>query len=210
MPTPTVESNSGSHCLEQGVVVAFKEWALVCDSMLKGETSLVFRKGGIAEGRAGFRFKHQRFFLFPTYFHEQAGSLRLAAPVTVGEAPPEVTIQGLAQVEFTSWVDDLGKLAPLSGLHILRDRVLEQRFQYSEPKGLYLAFVRVFRWERPWRFPSQRSFGGCRSWLELPGVPPDAELVPVLSEEEQTKRRDQVRALFPVESEGEDGVGVMG
>ena len=182
-------------------MVAFKEWALVCDSMLKGETSLIFRKGGIAEGRAGFRFKYRDFFLFPTFFHEQAESLRLPPPIAAGEPSAEVAIQGFVQVEFTSWVDDLETLAPLNGLHILKDKVLDQRFQYSEPKGLYLAFVRVFRLDAPWRFPYQRSFGGCRSWLELPDAPPNAEFAPVLSEEEQTRRRDQVRAIFPVEPE---------
>jgi hypothetical protein len=209
MSTSTIAPASTSARFNRESVIAFKEWALVCDSMLRGETSLIFRKGGIAEGRAGFRFEHREFFLFPTFFHEQAESLRLPRPIAMGEVPAEVAIHGFAQVEFTSWVDDLGVLAPLEGLHLLTNRVLEQRFEYSEPKGLHLAFVRVFRWETPWRFPYQRSFGGCRSWLELPGMPPNAELFPVLSDEEQARRRDLVRVVFPVGTEGEEeGVGV--
>ena len=62
----------------QSGVPAFKEWAIVCDSIARGETSLIFRKGGIAEGRDGFQFKHQSFFLFPTYFHEQIERTRLS------------------------------------------------------------------------------------------------------------------------------------
>jgi hypothetical protein len=199
MSTSTVKPASSFSRFGRETMIAFKEWALVCDSMLKGETSLIFRKGGIAEGRAAFRFKHRDFFLFPTFFHEQGESLRLAQPIAVGEPPAEVAIKGFAHVEFTSWVDDLGVLTSVRDLHILTDQVLEQRFQYSEPKGLYLAFARVFRWDTPWRFPYQPSFGGCRSWLELPGVPPEANLVPVLSDEEQAWRRNQVRAIFPME-----------
>src|SRR3984957_17825423 len=57
---------------------AFKEWAIVCASIERGETSLILRKGGIAEGSKGFQFKHRRFFLFPTYFHEQIERTRLS------------------------------------------------------------------------------------------------------------------------------------
>ena len=34
----------------------FKEWTLICDALGRGEQSIILRKGGIAEGRAGFRF----------------------------------------------------------------------------------------------------------------------------------------------------------
>ena len=32
---------------------------------------MIIRKGGIAEGKAGFAFRHEEFLLFPTWFHEQ-------------------------------------------------------------------------------------------------------------------------------------------
>src|SRR4051794_14308250 len=91
--------------IEPGTAVGFKEWALVWESMLRGETSVLFRKGGIAEGRQGFRFKHAEFFLFPTFFHEQVQSLRIAESTTLQEQPASVTIQAWAKVEFTVWVD---------------------------------------------------------------------------------------------------------
>src|SRR5512138_2779668 len=50
---------------------AFKEWAIVVDALGRGEQILILRKGGIAEGRGGFRPEHTRFLLFPTAFHEQ-------------------------------------------------------------------------------------------------------------------------------------------
>ena len=55
--------------------IAFKEWSLVCDALGDGRQSIILRKGGIAEGRDGFQFKHREFFLFPTHFHEQAKHL---------------------------------------------------------------------------------------------------------------------------------------
>lgn len=176
--------------------VGFKEWALVCDSMLRGETSLIFRKGGIAEGREGFRFKFERFFLFPTYFHEQIKQLRLGA---VQEAcqnplpPTDPTIKGFAEVEFTSWIDDLSMVEPLESLHVLNRGVLEERFRYNKPEGLHLALVRIYRLAEPWRFPFQRSFGGCRSWVDLPAPPIELELEPVLGDDEHARRRSLVR-----------------
>src|SRR4029077_8093936 len=56
--------------------VGFKEWAVVCEALGRGRQSIILRKGGIAEGRDGFLFKHQEFFLFPTWFHEQPPKVR--------------------------------------------------------------------------------------------------------------------------------------
>ncbi len=46
--------------------IAFKEWAIICDTLGSGAQSIILRKGGIHEGREGFSFKHPDFFLFPT------------------------------------------------------------------------------------------------------------------------------------------------
>ena len=58
--------------------VGFQEWALVCEALGSGEQCILIRKGGIAEGRNGFGFRHTEFFLFPTFYHEQVGKIRLA------------------------------------------------------------------------------------------------------------------------------------
>src|SRR5213082_2938121 len=55
----------------------FKEWSLVCDALGRGRQSVILRKGGIAEGRGGFSFRHREFFLFPTFFHEQIAKVGL-------------------------------------------------------------------------------------------------------------------------------------
>src|SRR6267154_6698045 len=57
-------------------VFAFKDWAALCDAMGQGRRSIILRKGGLAEGRDGFQFRHPEFFLFPTGYHEQFSKLR--------------------------------------------------------------------------------------------------------------------------------------
>lgn len=184
----------GSVSLKAGPAIGFKEWALVCRSMLAGETSVIFRKGGIAEGRHGFRFKHDEFFLFPTFFHEQLQCVRVDETVSLEAQSASVTIRAWVNVEFTAWVEDLTRLEPLRPLHLLTDQVLQQRLDYSEPKGLHLAFVRTYRLPEPWVFPYQRSFGGCRSWVNLPDSPAALPATAVLSDAEQARRRDLVRS----------------
>ena len=47
--------------------VALKEWALVCEMLLAGRMTVLFRKGGINE--KGFWVEADDFLLYPTYFH---------------------------------------------------------------------------------------------------------------------------------------------
>jgi hypothetical protein len=161
--------------------------------MLRGETSLIFRKGGIAEGRKGFRFQHERFFLFPTFFHEQTDRLRVDAPIVEPE-PDLVSFSAYVHVEFTRWIEDLSLLQPLSDLHILKPEVLEQRFAYDDPKGLHLAMIRVFGVIPVWSLAFQKSFGGCRSWVELPEAPAELRFTPVIQDGEHAARVQRVRA----------------
>src|SRR5262245_58889581 len=55
--------------------IAFKEWAAICAALAEGRQSIIIRKGGIHEGREGFRVAHDEFWLFPTYVHEAAAGL---------------------------------------------------------------------------------------------------------------------------------------
>jgi hypothetical protein len=175
--------------------IGFKEWALVCESMLRGETSLIFRKGGIAEGKEGFRFKHSQFFLFPSYFHEQIGQTRLHPARNLESQPETIAIDAFAYVEFTLWISDLQTLEPLSQFHILRPELLQKRFDQEEVKGLHLAFVRIFRVIPSWQLTFQTSFAGCRSWVDLPIPSPDLVCRPVLSDQEHERRQECVESL---------------
>jgi hypothetical protein len=176
-------------------ITGFKEWAIVCDSIARGETSLLIRKGGIAEGKEGFRFKHDRFFLFPTYFHGQILETRLSLDRDVVPQQNPVIISIFAQIEFTTWIFDLKQMEPLESLHVLRKSVVEQRFRYDEKEGLHIAFLRAFKLSTPWECPFQKSYGGCRSWVTLPECPSNLILKPVLSEIEQAHRRQIIASI---------------
>ncbi len=59
--------------------MAFKEWAAICAALGEGLQTLIIRKGGIDEGREGFRVSQGEFWLFPTYQHEAAMGLEQEA-----------------------------------------------------------------------------------------------------------------------------------
>lgn len=149
--------------------IGFKEWAVVCEALGRGEQHVIMRKGGIAEGRAGFRFQHAEFFLFPTFFHEQLERTTLPAAATLPASEPDsVRIEFLARVAWTRLVNDLEVAHALAPFHILRPEIVEERFRYDEPAGVNVALVRIYRLPEPWVLPMERSYGGCRSWVTLP------------------------------------------
>ncbi len=166
-------------------VVGFKEWSLVCAALGRGAQSLILRKGGIHEGRGGFWWQHERFFLFPTHFHEQTVQFPWTPPHPVSLTPDEQvghTIEYLAEVVSKHQITDWDVVSRLASLHFWTEATLRERFDYSEQAGISLAFLRIHRLATPWTFPDEKKFGGCRSWLDLP-VPPDPlTLTPVLDD----------------------------
>jgi hypothetical protein len=190
---------------------AFKEWAVVCASIGRGETSVIFRKGGIAEGSHGFQFKHSRFFLFPTYFHEQIERTRLSRERDVSPANGGVTISLFVEIEFATLLRDLNEIQALDQLHVLQSTVLEERFYYDQQEGLHVAFLRAFRISPVWELPFHPSYGGCRSWITLPDPPSGLRKEPVLTGEEQEHRRalclavigSHVKQLNPLQRRGD-------
>src|SRR5688572_23519585 len=102
--------------------VGFKEWALVCEALGRGEQSILLRKGGIAEGRAGFGFRHPEFFLFPTFFHEQLVKVRQpAAGLPVAPAEGEIEIKYFAKLEAQREITEWPEAAAMEPLHILAE-----------------------------------------------------------------------------------------
>jgi hypothetical protein len=172
---------------------------MVCDALGAGAQSIILRKGGIHEGRAGFFWKHDSFFLFPTRFHEQAaqfpwpGGTTSAAPEG-DEAPHTLTLFATVAFKYqlTTW-QEAERLRPF---HFWTAETIRERFDYTDNAGISLAFLRVWRISPAWTFPDQSRYGGCRSWLDLPDVPRDLSLSPVLGETRHAERLAAVRAAL--------------
>lgn len=157
--------------------VGFKEWQVVCDALASGRQSVLLRKGGIHEGREGFSYAHETFFLFPTRFHALSELVREGTMTPLPEWQPGDLIrithhaEALRAVTLTDW-EEVEELEPL---HIYSRQTVRDRFDW-EGKGMasgsiHLALVRIRKLAEPWEFPYERKFGGCRSWLDLPEPP---------------------------------------
>src|SRR6187401_2687501 len=121
--------------------IGSKEWSLICDALGRGEQSIILRKGGISEGRAGFSFRHREFFLFPTFFHEQVAKVRIASH-NPPEAGDSITIRWYAKAERALRIGSLPIAEGLAPLHILTPEVVLERFGYKA-QGVHVAFLRV-------------------------------------------------------------------
>ena len=176
--------------------IGFKEWSVVCEALGRGRQSVLVRKGGIAEGRDGFSFKHSEFFLFPTWFHEQPAKVR-ASDLAIPEEPAGIIeVRHWVKVEFARVITSWPVAELLQPLHILRSEVVRERFDYEEVPGIHVAFVRAYRVTPRWTFPNEKRFGGCRSWVDLPAPPPAIHLEAALTDAKHESRREQFLALL--------------
>jgi hypothetical protein len=152
---------------------ALKEWAVLCDAMASGDIIAMVRKGGIREQRAGFAVRHDRFVLYPTYFHERDGELaprfreRLAR--SHGAQPPSgiVRIALVGDVAAVWHVTDLEKLRAVEMDHGLAWAAVESRFNYRGVPGVQVVALRVSRLPSTVELPEIRRYSGCVSWVEL-------------------------------------------
>jgi hypothetical protein len=178
--------------------VGFKEWALVCEALGRGEQTILLRKGGIAEGREGFGFRHSEFFLLPTFFHEQVVKVRTLGAEVPAASNGEIHIRYFAKLEAQKEIKSWSMAAGLEPFHILQESVVRERFDYKGA-GLHVALVRVFRLALGWTLADKPAYGGCRSWVELPECPAGMRFEPVLTDREYKAIAEKFRAITVLE-----------
>jgi hypothetical protein len=117
---------------------------------------VILRKGGIAEGKDGFAFRHREFFLFPTFFHEQVGRIRGDSTEIPEPNESQVVLRFFAKVEHALMIESWTAAAALAPFHILQESVVRERFEDERAGGIHVAFVRVFRIEPEWILPNEK------------------------------------------------------
>jgi CDP-diacylglycerol--glycerol-3-phosphate 3-phosphatidyltransferase len=192
---------------EPATFPAFKEWEGIVGALGRGAQIVILRKGGIAEGRAGFAPKHPRFWLFPTRFHQQweqtkPGLRRLAAPSAEGSK--EIVLEYFAEVTDAVYLESWSQVARLDGDHFWSDEILRERFDYHDrpgmTPGLHLLIVRVWRVNLPHRLASSPAYDGCKSWIEVPADWSQDIASLVVPAEEFATRRSRILAAIAVPS----------
>lgn len=142
-----------------------REWSSVVDSAANGETNLLIRKGGIAEGKDGFQIRRSFFGLLPTLFHQ----VKNANPDADAPAPP-TTVSILAQLVEAWSVPSATPLDSLAPFHGYSAEQLATRQTYKPERPLNLMVIRAFRLRQPVNIALGQIRTVCRSWAEIPLV----------------------------------------
>ena len=151
--------------------VALKEWAVVAEALHQGKQTFLLRKGGIAEGKHGFELKHDHFWFFPTWEHQQQDWIRPEfQPLLQSLEPTDpdtITLRHGAHVdEVRAAPADINRLLD-SNEHIWAEPYLRMRYDYRPDLPLYLVVIRTFSLREPVTIPNDRRYKGCRSWVDL-------------------------------------------
>ena len=181
--------------------MAFKEWAVVVDALGRGDQIIILRKGGISEGRGGFNIEHERFFLFPTLFHQQRESVLPSAQLRYdvlapGLSPEAVRLEFFAELVDWKFLESPATMSRLAGQHIWREEVTQERFEWGQSKSIYALAVRVFRLPRAVTVPMRADYGGCKSWVELDIAIPTDDAQPVLIDREFEEKLQRFHAAL--------------
>lgn len=180
---------------------AFKEWEAIVEVLGQGAQIILLRKGGIAEGRAGFQARHPKFWLFPTRFHQQWEKTkpdlrRLVTPAA--EASKDFTIHYFAEVTDALYLSSWEQVARIDDTHFWGEEILRERFGYHDrpgmEQGLHLLIIRVSKINLPHRLAPAPEFEGCKSWIDLPLDWSRDIATPVVRAEEFATRRSRILA----------------
>ena len=150
---------------------ALKEWALVCDMLLDGRMTVLFRKGGINE--KGFWVEADEFLLFPTYFHQNREKVRPEFrdefDRALASAPPEgvLRVPALCRVVEAIPVARNEGVYELEDLHPYTREQIDLRLEFRPKKPLVLLAVETIRLRAPVDTQVLERYAGCSSWVPL-------------------------------------------
>ena len=162
-------------------MAALKEWAIVCKALEEGRQVLLLRKGGITEYRQGFKIKHNKFLLFPTFEHQSKEYIQpdyidnldiilqhqLTDPYrpTANSGRNKLTLY--AKVIDVKEVGDKSIIRKLEKYHIWNDRYINLRMDYNPKKPISVLLLRVYKMNNPIEVDIKPEWAGCRSWLSI-------------------------------------------
>ncbi|HEX2160845.1 MAG TPA: DUF1802 family protein [Thermoleophilaceae bacterium] len=197
--------------------IAFKEWAVTVRALAEGEQLVTVRKGGIREENKHFEIEHDRFFLYPTFDHQQGQLVRDSHRPELGRAleegvwadgephpsvlmnggvtqPDRVRIRAWAEVAASYLITDPRAVDALSPYYVWTTDYAEKRLEWKRRHPMHVILLRTYRIPRPVTVKVRPEYHGCRSWIELHRDLP-FEGTPVLSDEEFDRAAAEIEAI---------------
>ncbi|HII36020.1 MAG TPA: DUF1802 family protein [Nitrosopumilaceae archaeon] len=177
---------------------ALKEWATVVKALENGNQTVLLRKGGILETSSGFVLESKKFFLFPTYEHQQHDSLKsqfYSYLSDVRETQPKKGVNKITSyAEIIEEVDltDMKKIEELSSFHIWSDSYIKERMNWMPEKPMKTIFLKVYKIPQS-EIPLLDEYQGCKSWIDI-NVNSEAGRS-VLSDQELNEKLERFREI---------------
>ncbi|MBM0740085.1 DUF1802 family protein [Phormidium sp. CLA17] len=183
----------------QETTSALKEWQVAVNALEQGETILLLRKGGIRETEGKFSVQHEEVLLYPTYEHQQPELLKpdyaaQVQPVESGWHPNQVRIGSWAKITDIIQITEADAIARLLPLHIWNVQWVIERLKWKPNQPIHGLLLRTYLLPEPQIIPYTKSYGGCKSWIELQTAISLSDHHPVLSEAEYEQQVKAIRA----------------
>jgi hypothetical protein len=165
---------------------ALKEWSAAVHAMLDGRQTVLLRKGGIGEKR--FDLAAPEFVFFPTVAHGHAERVRpehrdLLGAAASDSTETEVVIRAGAKVVAAVAVNRPEGLGQIADTHIwTAESVRADRLDFRPKHRLTVLVVSVRPLVEPVVLARTPEYAGCKSWVDLPLVPPESP-VPVWADQ---------------------------
>lgn len=170
------------------MMIALKEWAIICKALEDGRQMLLLRKGGIMEYRKGFEVKHNEFLLYPTFEHQSMESIKAEYKEKLKEILEEQNkytrketdkdynnfkidntniIKLFAKVEDVVEISDKVTLFELRDYHIWSDEYVMMRMNYNPSKPMSILLLRIYKIKKPLIIDINDKWSGCKSWIDI-------------------------------------------
>ena len=151
---------------------ALKEWATVVKALEQGKQTVILRKGGILETASGFNIESKKFFLFPTWEHQETKHVRPEfhdfLNNVLDNKPNEGfnKISSYAEVMYEKDVEDEEIINNLTEFHVWSDSYIQERRNWMPEKPMKAVFLKTVKIPE-FDLPLKSEFSGCKSWIEL-------------------------------------------
>jgi len=151
---------------------ALKEWATVVKALEQGKQTVILRKGGILETASGFNIESKKFFLFPTWEHQETKHVKPEFDNFLKEVlnnkPNEGfnKISSYAEILFEKDIESIEIINQLSSFHVWSDSYIQERRNWMPEKPMKVVFLKTMKIPE-FDLLLQAEFSGCKSWIEL-------------------------------------------
>ena len=149
-----------------------KEWATVVKALEQGKQTVILRKGGILETASGFNIESKKFFLFPTWEHQETKHVKPEFCNFLNEVLNKKPDKGFnkitsyAEILYEKDIESNDVINELSSFHVWSDEYIKERKNWMPEKPMKAVFLKTVKIPE-FNLPLKSEFSGCKSWIEL-------------------------------------------